>query len=176
VLSRHSSIGKKDIGLWDAIQRRLLGFLEDIEQELIEDPYSRGFTPKVMDREHCRAMSPDGRLIIWCVEAFSMFFRAAISNMNGLRLVGSRDLPYDYFVGCAGQFEWKLSEKGSENLNGASYCAPKSAICVHQHPNTPCRAYSCFKTFDSEDPVEAAAAYSKTLAGMQAFVSVFGVI
>jgi hypothetical protein len=118
-------------------------------------------------------LSLDGCLIIWCIEAFSMYLRAVISNMNGFRLVGSKELPYDYFVGCAGQFNWKLTEKGTTNMNGALYCASKSAVLVHQHPNSPCRAYTRFRRFESDDEVAAAAAYSKTLANMCTFVSCF---
>jgi hypothetical protein len=171
ILKRDSPIGPKNYEQWESILKRVLVVFEEIEQELLLNSYSRGFTPKVMDRDHHRTLSPDGHLIFWCIEAFSMYLRAVISNMNGFRLVGSRELPYDYFVGCAGQFNWKLTEKGTENLKGALYCASKSAILVHQHPNTPCRAYTRFRRFDSNDEVKAAAAYSKTLANMCTFVS-----
>jgi hypothetical protein len=146
-------------------------FEEIKQQELLLNPLAKGFTPKVMDRDHHRTLSPDGHLIIWCIEAFSMYFSPVISNMNGFCLVGSKELPYDYFVGCAGQFNWRLSEKGTENLKGALYWATKSAIFVHQHPSTPCRAYTRFRRFNSDEEVQAAAAYSKTLANMCTFVS-----
>jgi hypothetical protein len=100
-----------------------------------------------------------------------MYFRAAVSNMNGLRLVGTCFLLSDYFGGCAGQFNWNLSEKGTEHYKGALYCPTKSPIIPHQHPGIPCKAHTSFTLFDSYDENYAAEAYTKTLASTVCFVS-----
>jgi hypothetical protein len=149
----------------------MISSLLEIESELLKDPTSWKFTPKVLDSEHYRTLSMDGYVVIWAVEAFSMLLRAALTNINSFHLVGCEEFPYDYLVACAGQFNWRFSEEGREAFERAKFCFSKSPLVTHQHPNTPCRAYGAYKRFDSSDPEGRAAAYCATLFNMQAFVS-----
>jgi hypothetical protein len=93
-----------------------------------------------MDVEHCRTMNRLGTVNIWAVEPFGMYVHNGIANITGRTIAGTSVLPEEYYFGCSGQWQYRLSEDGRRTLR-AEYSAAKSPHEVHQHRGRLCRSH-----------------------------------
>jgi hypothetical protein len=113
------------------------------------------WVPNTLDVEHCRTMSRVGTVNIWALEAFSTYVHNAVANITGRTLAGTYVLPVEYYFGCSGQWQYRLSEEGKGALK-AGYSAAKSPHVAHQHCGKLCRSnYRKFLKATPPDNLEA---------------------